>query len=93
MPNWQVEVSDLAEADLLSLDKPIRLRILKFFRERVQAHPDPKRLAEPLAGLLRGLHRFRIGDHRAICDIQEGRLVVLVLEVGHRGEIYRNATP
>ncbi len=88
---WQVEYSDLAEADILSLDKPIRQRILEFFRERVTHHPDPKRLADALTGPLRGLHRFRIGDYRAICDIQGERLVVLVLEAGHRGEIYRHA--
>ncbi len=89
---WQVEYSDLAEEAILSFDKAVRQRILRFFRERVPSHPDPKRLAEPLSGLLRGLYRFRVGDYRAICDIQEGRLIVLVLEVGHRGEIYRHAT-
>ena len=88
---WQVEYSDLSAEQILSLDKPLRERILRFFRERVQAHPEPKRLAEPLSGPLRGLYRFRVGDYRAICDIQETRLVVLVVEVGHRGEIYRHA--
>ncbi len=89
---WRVEYSDLAEADILSLDKPVRERLLKFFRERVPLHPDPKRMAEPLTGSLRGLWRFRVGDYRAICDIQEGHLVVLVVEVGNRGKIYRHAT-
>ena len=89
---WLVEYSDVAEANILALDKPVRDRILSYFRERVPGHPEPKRLAEPLSGLLRGLFRFRIGDYRAICDIQESRLVVLVLEVGHRGDIYRHAT-
>ncbi len=89
---WQVEFSDLAEADILSFDRPVRDRILRFLRKRVQSHPEPKRLAEPLSGLLRGLYRFRIGDYRAICDIQDARLVLLVLEAGHRGDIYRHAT-
>ncbi len=86
---WLVEYTDIAETDILAFDKSIRERILKYFRERVTAHPDPKRLAEPLSGALRGLWRFRIGDYRAICDIQGDRLIVLVLEVGHRGDIYR----
>lgn len=89
---WQVEYTDLAEADILALDKPIRKRILQFFRDRVPTHPDPKQIAEPLSGALRGLWRFRVGDYRAICDIQGDRLIVLVLEVGHRGDIYRHAT-
>jgi mRNA interferase RelE/StbE len=86
---WQVEYSDTAERDLLRLDEPVRARILKYFRERVSNHPDPERLADMLSGPLRGLWRFRIGDYRAICDIQEGRLLVLVLEIGHRGDVYR----
>jgi mRNA interferase RelE/StbE len=86
---WRVEYSDIAEANILRLDKQVRERILKFFRERVATHPEPKNLADPLSGILRGLWRFRVGDYRAICDIQGDRLVVLVLEVGHRSEIYK----
>ena len=86
---WVVEYSDIAEADILRLDKPVRARILKYFHERVSTHPEPKVLAENLTGVLRGLWRFRIGDYRAICDIQGDKLVVLVLEVGHRSEIYK----
>ena len=90
---WLVEYSDVSEAKLRALDKPVRTRILKYFRERVSAHPNPPLLAEPLSGPLRGFHRFRIGDYRAICDIQRDRLIVLVLDIGHRGDIYRHATP
>ena len=86
---WRIEYDDIAEADILRLDKPIRERILKFFGLRVAQHPDPKALAETLAGPYRGLWRFRIGDYRAICDIQDNKLIVLVLEVGHRGDVYR----
>ena len=85
----QVEHSDMAEAALLRLHTVERERIPKFFRERVPHHPEPKRLAKTLAGPLRGLWRLRIGDYRAICDIQEGKLLVLVLEGGHRGDVYR----
>ena len=50
---------------------------------------DPRRIAKPLHGDKGGLWRFRIGDYRAICKIEEERLVVVVLEVGHRREIYK----
>jgi mRNA interferase RelE/StbE len=86
---WSVEYSDIAEADLLVLDKPVRQRITKYFRDRVASHPEPKTLAEPLSGNLRGLWRFRVGDYRAICDIRGDKLVVLVLQVGHRSGIYK----
>lgn len=86
---WRVEYSDIAEGNLLALDKEVRNRILKFFRERIALHPEPRRLAESLHGELRGLWKFRFGNYRAICDIQGDRLLVLVLEVGHRSEVYR----
>lgn len=86
---WAVEYSNIAEEEILRLDKAVRKRILKFFRERVAVHPEPKNLADPLSGVLRGLWRFRIGDYRAICDIRGDKIVVLVLEVGHRSEIYK----
>ncbi len=85
----RIELSDKAEETLLSLDKPIRQRNIKFFRERVETYPDPMVLVEPLSGTMQGLHRFRIGDYRAICDFQNNRWTILVLQVGHRGEVYR----
>ena len=50
---------------------------------------DPRRLDKLQHGDKGGLWRFRIGDYRAICKIEEERLVVAVLEVGHRREVYR----
>jgi mRNA interferase RelE/StbE len=86
---WAVEFTDLAEKKLDKLDNETRQRILRFFRERVVPHPDPIQLAEPLKGEFAGLWRFRIGDYRVICDIQKEKVLVLVLDLGHRREVYR----
>ncbi len=86
---WLIEYNDVAEASILSLDKPIRQRVLAFMGERVAASENPRVLAEPLQGELKGLWRFRVGDYRIICDIAERVRVVEVLEVGHRSRIYR----
>jgi mRNA interferase RelE/StbE len=56
---WRTEYSDIAERALLKLDRPVRERILSFFSSRVEKLDDPKTIAEPLAGELRGLWRFR----------------------------------
>ena len=86
---WRVEYTDIAESGLLKLDKPVRERVLAFFRDRIEDAEDPKALAESLSGELRGLYRYRVGDYRIICDIRKLVMVVLVLEVGHRSSIYR----
>jgi mRNA interferase RelE/StbE len=62
---------------------------LDFFRNRVATAKDPRTLGKTLKGDKGELWRYRIGDYRAICRIEDERLVVLVLEVGHRKEIYR----
>jgi mRNA interferase RelE/StbE len=88
---WQIEYTDIAERKILRLDKPIRLRILAFMRERVQPAEDPKTLAETLSGEFRGLWRFRVGDYRIICDIQSSVRVVEVQDIGHRSDVYRKS--
>jgi mRNA interferase RelE/StbE len=86
---WRTEFTDIAERALLKLDKPVRERILIFLRERAEKLEDPKTIAEPLAGEFRGLWRFRVGDYRIICDLQREVLLILVLQIGHRKEVYR----
>ena len=48
----------------------------------------PRHFGEPLRGNLAGLWRYRVGDYRIICEIQEEQLVVLALAVGHRRDVY-----
>jgi mRNA interferase RelE/StbE len=86
---WKVEISRTAERQIEKLDHPARLSIVKFLRERVASAPDPRQLGKPLRGDKKSLWRYRVGDYRLICDIQYERVTVLVLEVGHRKEVYR----
>jgi mRNA interferase RelE/StbE len=74
---------------LASLDAAAQKRILKFVNERLLGSPDPRLLGKALAGELQGLIRFRVGDFRLICRLEDQVLTILVLEVGHRREIYR----
>ena len=58
-------------------------------RERLLGSPDPRQIGKALAGELQGLIRYRVGDYRLICRLEDRVLTILVLEVGHRREIYR----
>ena len=86
---WTVEISAFALKQLGKLDKPVAKRILGWLDDRIEGSKNPRHFGEPLKGDLAGLWRYRIGDFRIICEIQESRLVVLALSVGHRREIYR----
>ena len=58
--------------------------------ERIAAQADPRGTGAALTGPLLGAYwRYRVGDYRIICDIQEGALTVLVIEIGNRKKIYR----
>ena len=86
---WKVEVSDYAEKQLRKLDRPIQKRLLDWLEDRIEGCKNPRHFGEPLRGEQAGLWRYRIGDYRVICEIQDQQLVVLALAVGHRGEIYQ----
>jgi len=85
---WTVEVSDYAEKQLCKLDKPIQKRLLDWLEDRIEGCKNPRHFGEPLRGEMAGLWRYRIGDYRVICEIQDKQLVILALAIGHRREIY-----
>jgi mRNA interferase RelE/StbE len=89
-PVWAVEFDDRARRELRKLNRTTQQDILRYLRERVAGSPDPRQFGKPLRMNLAGLWRYRIGDHRLICRIEEHRLVVLVLKVGHRREVYED---
>jgi mRNA interferase RelE/StbE len=63
---------------------------MRFLRERVAANEDPRRIGEALRGDKATFWKYRVGDYRLICDIQDDHVAVLVLAIGHRREIYRD---
>lgn len=85
---WTVELDDQAVRDLRRLDPPVAREILRYLRERIATAEDPKKFGKPLSGDKSGLWRYRVRDWRLICRIEEGRLVVLVIGVGHRRGVY-----
>ena len=87
---YSVELSESADRELSKLDAQQRKRILKFLHERVAKLDDPRSVGEALHGSQLGeFWKYRVGDYRLIAKIEDDRLVVLVLRVGHRKEIYR----
>jgi mRNA interferase RelE/StbE len=86
---WKIEFDPAALKELSRLDKPVEQRILEFLRERVARLDDPRQIGASLQGTLSGLWRYRVADYRLICSLENDRLVVLVLRIGHRKEVYK----
>lgn len=86
---WTIEYSDTAKDQLRKLDKPIARRIVDYMDERIADLENPRSSGKALTGPLGGLWRYRVGDYRVICEIRDGALCILVLELGNRREVYR----
>ena len=70
------------------LDKRIQEEILDYMESRIASSNDPKGFGKALRHSQKGLWRYRVRDYRIICEIQQERVVVLVVAVGHRSKVY-----
>ncbi|MFP5275644.1 MAG: type II toxin-antitoxin system RelE family toxin [Acidobacteriota bacterium] len=89
-PQWTVEFDDRARRELRKLDATVQQNILSYLREHIAGSDDPRKFGKPLRMNLAGLWRYRVGDYRLICRIEDSRLVVLVIKIGHRREVYKD---
>lgn len=83
---WTVKLSDDAKRDLEKLDKSIQKRIVSFLQERIQSTDNSRTSCKQ--GNLSDLWRYRVGDYRLLCRIENDELLILVVEIGHRKDIY-----
>jgi len=73
---------------LRKIDKSSQQRIVDFMDNRVAVHPQPLSLTKTMQGEFAGRWRYRVGDYRLICSMEDHKMVILVIELGHRREIY-----
>jgi len=86
---WTIEYSETAEKQLAKLDKPNARRIVDYMEKRIAPKPDPRSTGKALTGQFSGLWRYRVGEFRVICEIQDNALRVLVAQLGARKEVYK----
>ncbi len=87
---WTIEYTETALKQLRKLDRPTARRLVDFMDERVAPRADPRDQGKALQGAaFASLWRYRVGDYRLICEIQDTALIVLVVQIGHRKDIYR----
>ena len=72
------------------MDRQTARRLVRYMEERVATRDDPRSLGRALTGPFAGLWRYRVGDYRIVCEVQDGVLRVLVVRVGRRNSVYRS---
>ena len=87
---WIIKYTESSSKQLKKLDKQTALRVLDYMDERVAVLADPRSLGKNLKGPKVGEYwRYRVGDIRVICNLVDGQMTVLVIEIGNRREVYR----
>jgi mRNA interferase RelE/StbE len=86
--SWVYSFDERALKELRKLGKQAQRDIIAYLDERIAGAEDPRRFGKGLKADLAGLWRFRVGDYRILCQIRDGELLVLVVAVGHRRDVY-----
>lgn len=86
---YHVEFTKRALKDLKELDKQTAALILGWVRNNLEGCDDPRAHGKGLTANRSGEWRYRVGDYRLLAEIQDGKLLILMLTVGHRSEVYK----
>lgn len=87
--SYHVEFAKRALKDLKKLDKSTAALILGWVRKNLEGCADPRVHGKGLTANRSGEWRYRVGDYRLLAEIQDGKLIILMLTVGHRSEVYQ----
>jgi mRNA interferase RelE/StbE len=86
---WTLRLSETAKRQLKKLDPSNAQLILRYLNRLVQETSNPRERGSGLRANLAGLWRYRVGDYRVICCFEDHDLVILVLQIGHRRDVYQ----
>jgi mRNA interferase RelE/StbE len=86
--NWTYSLSERARKEFLKLDRQAQKDILRYFDTRLAGTGNPRRFGKALRGDLVGIWRYHVGDFRILCQIMDRQLLILVVSVGHRKNVY-----
>ena len=86
--SWAYNFDERALRELQKLDRQAQKDIIAYLDQRIATKDPPRRFGKPLRAELAGLWRYRVGDYRLLCQIKDKILLVLVISVGHRKNVY-----
>ena len=86
--SYKVEYSKAAQKQIKKLDNYTKVMLMNWITKNLVNCPDPRNHGKALKGNLKNQWRYRVGNYRILCDIEDDRLVILVINVRHRKDIY-----
>ncbi len=86
--SWDYKISARALKQLQKLGHEPSRRIFAYLDKRVAGNKDPREVGKSLKGELGEFWRFRVDDYRILCELKDKELIVLVVRIGHRRDIY-----
>ena len=86
---YRVEISEKASKQLRKMDQQTARLLLAWIKKNLQGCENPRLQGKGLTGNLSGKWRYRVGNYRILAEIKDQELLILVVETGHRGEIYQ----
>jgi mRNA interferase RelE/StbE len=89
MQKYSVELSERFTKEFRKLDKYTQRMIRAWINKNLVDCTDPRQHGKGLTANRGGQWRYRIGDYRLICEINDNELIILALSVGHRREVYK----
>lgn len=87
--HYRVVTSQLFEREFKKLDFSVQKLIAKYIKNNLDGSTNPKVKGKALTGDKKGLWRYRIADYRLICEINDDQIYILLLNIGHRKEVYK----
>lgn len=88
--NYSVETTTRFDKEFKKLDSYTKCMIKAWIEKNLIGCTDPRQHGKGLTANRSGQWRYRIGDYRLICQIEDDRLVILALNIGHRSEVYKS---
>lgn len=86
---YKVEFTDRALKQLKKLDKQTALLITGWIRKNLEGCENPRQHGKALIENLSGQWRYRVGSYRIIAEIIDNRVVIMIVNIGHRRDVYK----
>ena len=89
MNKYQIELTEQFKKEFKKLDKYTQKLLRSWINKNIENIENPRQKGKALVGNKLGLWRYRIGDYRLICKIEDEKLIILALAIAHRKNVYK----